>query len=217
MKCNASFVYVSLGAILAWQAEAQTNADLDLKRLPATFTTLQNKLYEDVSLLRANLDGIIYGQSNGSPVGVISYTNLSPTLLESWNIPTNRIAIAADRASQRAEQRQARQTEAARAAEATLKAKKKVAYDKGYGDGKSLALMRNSASHIPSAESLEASARNYGSDVYNSPFGSGTFIKEATYKKLDKAVQPDYVAGFKAGYEAGYRQASEGNRPAFKE
>jgi hypothetical protein len=70
-----------------------------------TLTNLQGQVYSNVDLVRADLDGLVYRSETGG--GRISFTNLSPARLESLGIPTNRIAMAADRAAMNAEQRKA--------------------------------------------------------------------------------------------------------------
>jgi hypothetical protein len=56
-------------------------------------------------LVYADLDGIIYRCPGGG--GRLSYTNLSLAELESLGIPTNRVAVAEQRAALRSEQKQA--------------------------------------------------------------------------------------------------------------
>jgi hypothetical protein len=77
----------------------------------ATFTNLQGRVYTNVTLVKANRDGLLW---RGDGMGLISYTNLSPALLESVGVPTNRIEqvktraaqLAAANAKRRAEQAQ---------------------------------------------------------------------------------------------------------------
>lgn len=80
---------------------AQTSDNIDLKNITATFTNRQNVTYTNVTLSQANMDGVIYMCDSGG--GLISYTNLSPDLLEQWGIPTNRIQMAEERAGEKAE------------------------------------------------------------------------------------------------------------------
>ena len=83
---------------------AQTGDTIDLKDVTVTFTNLHAEVYTNVTLARANLDGVIYFCDGGG--GQVSYTNLSPELLAQWGIPTNRIGIAAQRAAAKAQQDQ---------------------------------------------------------------------------------------------------------------
>ena len=74
--------------------------EITFTNLTATFTNLEGRVFSNVALSKADLDGVIW-HGDGS-AGRICFTNLSPELLESWNIPTNRISIAAERAAKRA-------------------------------------------------------------------------------------------------------------------
>src|ERR1039458_5942867 len=76
-----------------------------------TFTNLQGKVFRDVRLVRADLDGIIYRETVGVGGGRVCYTNLSLGLLESLDIPTNRIAVAKARADHQAADDAARSEE----------------------------------------------------------------------------------------------------------
>ena len=64
-----------------------SGADIDLKERVATFTNLQGRIYENVTLRRANKDGVIYSTDNGG--GMVLYTNLNPNQLAAWNLSTN--------------------------------------------------------------------------------------------------------------------------------
>jgi hypothetical protein len=67
-----------------------------------SFTNLQGEVFRDVRLVRADAYGIIYRETVGVGGGRVCYTNLSLGLLESLDIPTNRIAIAKARADHQA-------------------------------------------------------------------------------------------------------------------
>jgi hypothetical protein len=66
----------------------------------ATFTNLQGVAFKHVTLVKGDLDGVIWRDTVSG--GRICYTNLHPELLESWGISTNRIEIALDRAQHKA-------------------------------------------------------------------------------------------------------------------
>jgi hypothetical protein len=83
--------------LLVGSALAQDNT---FTNRTVTFTNLQNRVYTNVTLFKANLDGVLWRDSEG--LGSVSYTNLAPALLEEWGIPTNRIAEARQRAQRRA-------------------------------------------------------------------------------------------------------------------
>ena len=105
-------------------------ADVDLKERVVTFTNLQGRIYENVTLRRANSDGVIYSTDNGG--GMVLYTNLNPNQLAAWNLSTNlaqeyldrlewkrqaKIQAELDRQHQVELMRQAREQERAAAAE----------------------------------------------------------------------------------------------------
>lgn len=93
----------ALLTLLAISAFAGDTNVIDLKRQPFAITNLQGKAQSGL-LLSADLDGVLYQMPppNDSWRNRISYTNLSPTLLEKWGIPTNRIQIAKKRAEEKA-------------------------------------------------------------------------------------------------------------------
>jgi regulator of protease activity HflC (stomatin/prohibitin superfamily) len=86
-------------------AAAEISGVINLTNRNETLTNLQGQVYSNVDLVRADLDGVVYRSESGG--GRISYTNLSPARLETLGIPTNRIAVAAERAAMNAEQRKA--------------------------------------------------------------------------------------------------------------
>ena len=73
--------------------------DIVFTNKTATFTNLQGRVYTNVTLVKANLDGLIW---SGDSIGLVSYTNLSPALLKSLDIPAERIEQAKTRAAQKA-------------------------------------------------------------------------------------------------------------------
>jgi hypothetical protein len=83
-------------ALFAAGALAQ---DITFTNKTMTFTNLEGRVYTNVTLVKANLDGIIW---RGDGVGLVFYTNLSPTLLESLGIPYERVQQAKIRAEQKA-------------------------------------------------------------------------------------------------------------------
>lgn len=213
MKLEIVLALAAIGATLSGRAGAETNAAIALNLRAANFTNLQGRAYTDVRLMNADLDGITYKVANGVGGGFVSYTNLHHSLLESWNIPTNRIASATERALQRAEQNKARQILAAKAVEENWKAKKKVAFDKGYHDGSRRGAADEAAgkSH-PNEEALDGIARTDGRDFWVSPItGRGT-LRQSNYDHQEKILQADYLAGFKAGYPEGFKKSE---KPAF--
>jgi hypothetical protein len=78
---------------------------IELPHQPVTFTNLAGRVYENVDLERATLDGLIYSSTNNSIVGMIKYETLSTNFLASLNISANRIQMAEQRDAIRAEQK----------------------------------------------------------------------------------------------------------------
>jgi len=81
-------------------AGAALAQDIRFTNTVATFTNLQSVVYSNVTLVRADLDGVVWRDAEGG--GRVSYTNLSAAFLEAWGIPTNRIGIAKARAERKA-------------------------------------------------------------------------------------------------------------------
>ena len=106
----------------------------------ATFTNLEGRIFKDVQLVRADLDGLIWMQDVTS-AGRICYTNLDPDVLESFGISSNRIAVALARAQHKAVARAQEQMAIAASARAKLGQAAKeaaqfqvnVTYAVGYG------------------------------------------------------------------------------------
>ena len=93
---ETSFAFiVFLAACVSGYAE-----NINFTNQTTTITNAQGEPMK-VDLIYGDLDGIIYQCPGGG--GRLSYTNFSPAELESLGVPTNRIALAADRAAQRAE------------------------------------------------------------------------------------------------------------------
>lgn len=75
--------------------------DINLKNRVVSFRDLQGRAYFNVTLVRGDLDGLIWRDKKGSG-GRICYTNLSADFLDTLGIPPERIAVAGDRAAQKA-------------------------------------------------------------------------------------------------------------------
>jgi hypothetical protein len=111
--------------------QASASDFIDLKNRVTTFTNLQGETFTAVTLIRGDLDGVIW-RKDGSG-GRVCYTNLNPQLMRDWGIPTNRIAIALARA-ERASLTRAKARAVARAqatAEAQAKAREKAQWEAG--------------------------------------------------------------------------------------
>jgi hypothetical protein len=81
------------------------DSDIDLGGKLTTFTNLQGRVYENVLLRKATLDGVIYGVTNGIGGGMVKFKDLPPEFLASLNIPADRIQVAQQREEVRAEQK----------------------------------------------------------------------------------------------------------------
>jgi hypothetical protein len=88
---------VLLAMACAMSCSAQ---EITFTNFSATFTNNEGRIFSNVTLSKADLDGVIW-RSEAS-AGRISFTNLSAELLTAWRIPTNRIQIASERAAKRA-------------------------------------------------------------------------------------------------------------------
>lgn len=66
----------------------------------ASFTNLDGRFYTNVTLVKADLDGVIWRDESGG--GRVCFTNLHPALLQSWSIPLKRIELARERAGRKA-------------------------------------------------------------------------------------------------------------------
>jgi|ERR1035437_1104074 hypothetical protein len=85
---TATFILLIIGA------NAQT---IDLKLRAATFTNLQSRVFENVQLVNANADGVVWetlpDKDGNTKLGMVIYTNLDCSDLASWGVPTNRAQI----------------------------------------------------------------------------------------------------------------------------
>ena len=71
-----------------------------------TLTSTENITYSNIALVRASLDGIVYRAPTGAGGGTIPYTKLSPETLETLQVDTNMIEVAAQRAQAKAQMEQ---------------------------------------------------------------------------------------------------------------
>jgi hypothetical protein len=74
------------------------DSDIDLGGKEITFTNNEGRVYADVLVQRANLDGIVYYTHDGG-AGMVKYKDVSTNLVASLNIPMERVNIAAQRAT----------------------------------------------------------------------------------------------------------------------
>jgi hypothetical protein len=74
--------------------------DIEFNNRTGTFTNLEGRVFVGVTLVRADMDGLIWREGAGG--GRVCFTNLHPNVLAEFGIPTNRISIAGTRAENRA-------------------------------------------------------------------------------------------------------------------
>ena len=72
--------------------------DIDLGGKEVTFTNNLGRIYSNVLVQRANLDGIVYYTHDGG-AGMVKYKDVSTNLIASLNIPLSRVDVAAQRAA----------------------------------------------------------------------------------------------------------------------
>jgi hypothetical protein len=86
--------------LLLLLATPAPSADIIFTNKVVTITNLQGQRFEEATLVRGDLDGLIWrSQASG---GRICYTNLDSDLLASFGISSNRIDIARARAERKA-------------------------------------------------------------------------------------------------------------------
>lgn len=91
---------ISVGLMVLILPQAVFSAGLiEFTNKVATFTNLQGQGFRQVSLVRGDLDGVVW--RSGASGGRVCYTNLHLALLQDWGIPTNRIQSARARAEQK--------------------------------------------------------------------------------------------------------------------
>jgi len=98
--------FLILGFSVIVSLNAVGDSDIDLGGKLTTFTNLQGRVYENVLLQRATLDGVIYGVTNGIGGGMVKYKDLSPQFLADLKIPADRVEIAKKREEVRTEQKE---------------------------------------------------------------------------------------------------------------
>src|ERR1017187_3986335 len=91
--------HLSLG-LLGLITSCSLAQDITFTNRTASFTNLQGTVYEDVTLVKADLDGLIW--RSGASGGRISFTNLDSSLLVLFGIPVARIEQSRVRAGQKA-------------------------------------------------------------------------------------------------------------------
>ena len=129
---------------------AFSGTDIDLGGKVVTFTNLQGRVFAEVKLEQANLDGVIYSLTNGAGGGMVKFKDLSTNFLASLNIPPDRLQIAQQREQASADQKR-RYAAAVRAL--ALKQQQQAALD----TSNALAQAAAEATNQPAASSRPAS------------------------------------------------------------
>jgi len=101
--CMKTLTLVLVSLLVSFRAFCGT--DIDLGGKVVTFTNLQGRVFADVKLEHANLDGVIYSLTNGTGGGMVKFKDLDPSLLTSLNIPPERLQIAQQREKADAERK----------------------------------------------------------------------------------------------------------------
>lgn len=172
--------------------------DIQFTDRVVTFTNLQGNLFEGVSLIKADLDGVIWRKEASG--GRVIFTNLSPELIESWGIPTNRIAIARERAAKSAANHSAMLHERAIDAqsEAIAKESQRRAWEAG---APARALLQQIQTDLKAIEDLQAwietsksqirraraAAADYNSANLYNDYAPYVYIKQSSQVEVDEA------------------------------
>lgn len=136
---------------------------------PITFTSLQGTTYSGVTLIKGNLDGLIW--RNGGSGGLVSYTNLEPAFLTSLGIPTNYIEIARARAEhKKLSDAQYRAQQAAAWQSAVQAGAKAQAQRDAMAKQSAAAIAAAELTNAPArAEALSNAEKAYGNWLYQHP------------------------------------------------
>ena len=193
-------------------AGAALAQDIVFTNRTATFTNLQGIAFKDATLIKADLDGLVW--RNGASGGRICYTNLDPGFLEHIGVPTNRIAIAKRRAEHKAVSDA--QYRAARNAQAQLAEQTRLAAVKEWAAGAparereaqrtaDLQEIKALAEEITSAESQLRHAVAASADYNANPANGGySYVQNAATKRVNisdakmrlRQMQDDYAAKY---------------------
>jgi hypothetical protein len=190
MKIRIAFLLALVATLFSTVAQ-----DIIFTNLTVTFTNLEGRLCTNVTLVRANLDGIIW---RGNGMGMISYTNLDLELLKQWGIPTYRVETARSRARQRAtvatQQRTywdnvARANAAAAQAGAEESAKQKQINDRTAERRAALAQIQSLEAQIRDAQTVLDRRRARASDLNNADPYTGYYVVggAAEQQKINEA------------------------------
>jgi len=200
-------------ALSALSAFASPDQHVLFTNQTATFRTLEGKVFYHVTLVRADLDGIVW--RTGASGGRICYTNLDPGLLESWSISSNRIDIARARAEHKAAVDARYRAIAAAEAAATLKryreeharvaaqASTREREAQRQADLARLVVLRKQVEVArDSLRHMETAARDANQARINNPSAPFFYVKEST--RIDLRNDEKRLQQLEAGYVAKY-------------
>jgi hypothetical protein len=187
---------------------AQSNSVITFTNRFATFTNLQGRVYDHVQLIRADANGIIYRMEDGG--GFISFTNLAPATLQELGVPTNRIALAEQRALLRAEQLKKKDSEDAAAAPLRAELERRAAFNNGYQTGEREGESIGGQYYLgfefyPTKTFVDSYASKHLHGENDAIFQ----IPASRYANADASLQSAYITGFDAGFEAGFKKQTQ--------
>jgi flagellar biosynthesis/type III secretory pathway protein FliH len=165
-------------------------------------------VYQSVKLVRADSDGFIYLQEGGG--GFISFTNLAPATLQELGVPTNRIALAEQRALLRAEQLKKKQNEDAVAAQLRAELERRAAFNVGYQTGEREGESIGGQYYLgfefyPTKTFVDS----YASSYLRGGWDGLVRIPTSRYANADASLQSAYITGFETGFEAGFKKETQ--------
>lgn len=163
-----------------------------------TFTNLQGEVFREVTLVRGDLDGVVWRKEASG--GRVCYTNLSLGFLAQISIPTNRVQIARQRAAQSAlaHSRFLAERQAGAAADSAAREEARKAWLAGAADREllsnieqDLAAMDLLQSQIDEAKAKIRWAKAITSDYNSANKGNDhaphAYVKQTEQLKIDEA------------------------------
>jgi hypothetical protein len=163
-----------------------------------TFTNLQGEVFKQVTLIRGDLDGVVWGKEASG--GRVCYTNLSLGFLEHLGIPTNRAQIAQRRAAQSAlaHARFLAERQAGAAADSAAREQARKAWLAAAPDRELLSKIEQDLAAIDTLQSQidEAKAKirrakaitsDYNSANKGNDYAPHAYVKQTEQLKIDEA------------------------------
>ena len=163
-----------------------------------TFTNLQGEVFSQVTLIRGDLDGVVWRK--GASGGRVCYTNVSLGFLDHLGIPTNRVQIAGRRAAQSAlvHSRFLAERQAGAAADAAAREKVRKEWEAAAPDRELLSAIEQDLAAIDRLQSQidEAKAKirrakaitsDYNSANKGNDYAPHAYVKQTEQLKIDEA------------------------------